>query len=457
MEIQQERTPRRLRGRTALLAAAGAAVVAAASIAVLPDAGASVPPTPSGWTQIFADDFNGAANTGVNTGNWLYDLGHGYPGGAGNWGTGEIENMTNSTQNVYLDGAGNLAIRPLRDGSGNWTSGRIETQRTNIAAPAGGKLRVEARIAQPNVNTANGAGYWPAFWMLGAAARGTGATGWPGIGEIDILENINGRPSVFGALHCGTNPGGPCNETTGIGSGERACGGCNGGYHTYAVEQDRSTSPEQIRWYLDGNNFFTINANQVDATTWNNATHHGFFIILNVAIGGGFPAAFGGGPYASTVSGAPMMVDYVAAYTAGGGGGGGTTPPPTSGKAVKGPGGLCLDVRSSNSANGTPVQLWGCNGTGAQQWTYVEAGSTLRAFGKCLDIPGGSTANGAKLQIWDCNSTGAQVFIHRADNTYYNPASNKCLDDPNGSTTQGIQMQIWDCNGSGAQKFSLPQ
>ncbi|MEV0128587.1 ricin-type beta-trefoil lectin domain protein [Dactylosporangium sp. NPDC050688] len=442
--------------RLSLLAGAGAAVLIAATLAALPQAGASVPPTPAGWTQIFADDFNGTGGTGVNTANWLYDIGHGYPGGASNWGTGEIEYMTNSTQNVYLDGGGNLAIKPIRDGAGNWTSGRIETQRTNIAAPAGGKLRVEARIQQPNVNTANGAGYWPAFWMLGAAARGTGATGWPGIGEIDILENINGRPSVFAALHCGTNPGGPCNETTGIGSGERACSGCNSGFHTYAVEQDRSTSPEQIRWYLDGNNFFTINANQVDATTWNNATHHGFFIILNVAIGGGFPAAFGGGPYASTVSGVPMLVDYVAAYTAGGGGGG-TTPPPTTGKAVKGPGGLCLDVRSSNSANGTPVQLWTCNGTGAQQWTYVEAGSTLRAFGKCLDIPGGSTANGAKVQIWDCNSTAAQVFIHRADNTYYNPQANKCLDDPNGSTTPGIQMQIWDCNGSGAQKFTLPQ
>ncbi|MEV4509944.1 ricin-type beta-trefoil lectin domain protein [Dactylosporangium sp. NPDC049525] len=443
--------------RLPLLIGAAAAVLLAATVTALPQAGASVPPTPSGWTQVFADDFNGSANTGVNTGNWLYDLGHGYPGGAGNWGTGEIENMTNSTQNVYLDGGGNLNIRPLRDGAGNWTSGRIETQRTNLAAPAGGKLRVEARIQQPNVNTANGAGYWPAFWMLGAAARGTGATGWPGIGEIDILENINGRPSVFGALHCGTNPGGPCNETTGIGSGERACGGCNTGFHTYAVEQDRSTSPEQIRWYLDGNNFFTINANQVDANTWNNATHHGFFIILNVAIGGGFPAAFGGGPFASTVSGAPMVIDYVAAYTSGGGGGNPTTPPPTTGKAVKGPGGLCLDVRSSNSANGTPVQIWTCNGTGAQQWTYVEAGSTLRAFGKCLDIPGGATANGTKLQIWDCNSTGAQVFIRQSSGRYYNPQSNKCLDDPAGSTTPGTQVQIWDCNTSAAQQWTLPQ
>ncbi|MGI5238933.1 ricin-type beta-trefoil lectin domain protein [Dactylosporangium sp. CA-139066] len=456
MERQHKPTWLRGRARTALLAAAGGVVVIAASVAVLPDAGASVPATPAGWTQIFADDFNGAAGTGVNTGNWLYDLGHGYPGGAGNWGTGEIENMTNSTANVYQDGAGNLAIKPIRDGAGNWTSGRIETQRTDLTAPAGGKLRLEARLQQPNVNTGNGAGYWPAFWALGAAARGTGASGWPGIGEIDIMEDINGRSSEFGTLHCGTSPGGPCNETTGIGSGERACSGCQTGFHTYAVEQDRSTSPEQIRWYLDGNNFFTVNANQVDATTWNNATHHGFFIILNVAIGGGFPDAFGGGPNGSTISGQPMLVDYVAAYTSGGGGGG-TTPPPSGGKAIKGPGGLCLDVRSSGTANGTPVQIYTCNGTGAQQWTYVEAGTTLHALGKCLDIPGGSTANGAKLQLWDCNNTAAQVFIHRSDNTYYNPQANKCMDDPNGSTTSGTQVQIWDCNGSGAQKFTLPQ
>jgi hypothetical protein len=447
---------RRVGRRPLVLGAAVALTLAGASIAMtLPNAGASVPPTPSGWTQVFADDFTGASGTGLNTSNWLYDLGTGYPGGAGNWGTGEVESMTNSTQNVYQDGAGHLVIKPIRDGSGNWTSGRVETQRTDFAAPAGGKLRLEASLQQPNVSGAAAAGYWPAFWSLGAAARGTGATGWPGIGEIDVMEDINGRSSEFATLHCGVAPGGPCNEYTGIGSGERACGGCQTGFHTYAMELDRSTNPEQIRWYLDGNNFFTVNANQVDATTWNNATHHGFFMILNVAIGGSFPAAFGGGPTGSTASGVPMVVDYVAAYTSGSGGGG-NPPPPTSGKAVTGYGGLCLDVRSGNSANGTPVQVYTCNGSGAQQWTYVEAGSTLRAYGKCLDIPGGATADGTKLQLYDCNSTAAQVFIHRSDGSYYNPQANKCLDDDGWSTTPGTQVIIWDCTGGANQQWSLP-
>ena len=198
------------------------------------------------------------------------------------------------------------------DPSAGWTSGRIESQAATFGANPGGVVRMEAAIQQPNVTTANGAGYWPAFWMLGNGLRNGGT--WPGVGEVDILEDVNGRSSVFGTLHCGVNPGGPCNESSGIGSGEHACGGCQTGLHTYAVEIDRSTSPEQIRWYLDGATYFTLSQSRVDATTWTNAVDHPFFIIFDLAMGGGFPAAFGGGPNAATVSGGQMTVDYVAVY-----------------------------------------------------------------------------------------------------------------------------------------------
>lgn len=449
-------TPARRRGPTGrrrLLLAAVAAATMAATVAAVPNATASIPPAPSGWTTAFSDDFTGPAGSGLNTANWLYDTGTGYPGGAGNWGTGEVETMTSSTQNVYQDGNGNLVIKPLRDGNGNWTSGRVETQRTDFAAPAGGKLRMEASIQQPNVSGAAAAGYWPAFWALGAPARPAAATNWPGIGEIDMMEDINGRSSEFATLHCGTDPGGPCNETTGIGSGERACGGCQTGFHQYAMEYDRSVSPEQLRFYLDGSDFFTINANQVDATTWNNALHHGFFMILNVAMGGGFPAAFGGGPTGATQSGVPMLVDYVRVLTSGGGT---PPPPPPGGGAITGYGGLCLDDRSGDTTNFNPVQIYTCNGTPAQQWTVVEAGSTLHVLGKCLDVNGGGTANGTLVDLYDCNNTAAQVFIPQSNGSLYNPQSNKCLDDPNSSTTPGTQVQIWDCTGGANQRWHLP-
>ncbi|MEU8749199.1 glycoside hydrolase family 16 protein [Streptomyces chartreusis] len=318
---RRPRSPRR-----ALLAVLGTlGLVAAATTVAVPSANASAPTPPSGWTQVFLDDFEGAAGSGVNTSNWQYATGKGYPGGPANWGTGEIETMTNSTNNVSLDGSGNLRITPRRDASGNWTSGRIETNRTDFQPPAGGKLRVESRIQVPNVTGAAAKGYWPAFWMLGGPYRGN-YWNWPAVGELDIMENTQGMNTVFATMHCGTSPGGPCNETSGIG-GNTTCSGttCQAGFHTYRMEWDRSTSVEEIRFYLDGVNFHTVRANQVDATTWTNATNHGFFVILNVAMGGGFPDAFGGGPDSGTQPGHSMVVDYVQVLTSGGG----TTPPPT--------------------------------------------------------------------------------------------------------------------------------
>lgn len=308
------------RSRRLLAVGVVAALTALPAATSLQPAAAAVPGAPPGFSLTFSDDFSGAAGSKAGA-NWKYDTGPG-----SNFGTGEIETMTDSTANVYQDGNGHLVVKALHAAGAaarsGWTSGRIESTSSSFGAAPGGVVRMESVIQQPNVSTANGAGYWPAFWMLGAGLRSGGT--WPGIGEVDILEDINGRSSVFGTLHCGINPGGPCNESTGIGSGEHACSGCQTGFHDYAVEIDRSTSPEQIRWYLDGTTYFTLRADRVDATTWANAVDHGFFLIYDLAIGGGFPDAFGGGPTAATVSGGAMVIDSVAVYTKGASTGGGT-------------------------------------------------------------------------------------------------------------------------------------
>ncbi len=309
------------------------AVGAAALLALTPftfSAQASVPPPDSGWTQVWADDFNGNSGTLPSSSNWIFDTGHGYPGGPGNWGTGEIQNYTNDPANVSLDGGGNLRITPVKDGAGNWTSGRVETQRTDFQPPSGGVLRIEGRIQMPNVTGNAALGYWPAFWALGAPYRGN-YWNWPAIGEFDMMENVNGINSVWGVLHCGVNPGGPCNETNGLGA-NRACPGssCQSAFHTYRFEWDASTSPNQLRWYVDGQQFQSVTQSQVGNDTWNAMTGHGYFILLNVAMGGAFPngvAGFGT-PTGDTVSGRPMLVDYVAVWTRGGGT---TEPPPTGG------------------------------------------------------------------------------------------------------------------------------
>jgi beta-glucanase (GH16 family) len=289
---------------------------------------ASVPPPPAGWTAVWSDDFDGPGGTLPSGANWIVDTGHGYPGGPTNWGTGEIQNYTNSTSNLALDGTGNLRITPRRDAAGDWTSARIETQRSNFKPPAGGVLAIESRIQMPNVTGDAALGYWPAFWALGSPYRGN-YWNWPGIGEFDIMENVNGINSVWGVLHCGVNPGGPCNETSGLGA-SRACPGstCQAGFHTYRFEWDTSVSPNQLRWYVDGQQFHSISQGQLPADTWSNMTSHaGYFILLNVAIGGAFPDALNGPtPRASTVPDRPMIVDYVAVSSKGSGT---TTPPPT--------------------------------------------------------------------------------------------------------------------------------
>ncbi|MEV8505755.1 glycoside hydrolase family 16 protein [Actinoplanes sp. NPDC051475] len=316
----------RIRRRFAAAAAVAAALTASAAVAV--SAQAALPPVPSGWTQVWADDFTGPANTLPSSANWIIDTGTSYPGGPAQWGTGEIQTYTTSTSNLAQDGGGNLRITPLRNGSGQWTSARIETQRTNFKPPAGGVLRIEGRIQMPNVTGAEAAGYWPAFWALGAPYRGN-YQNWPSVGEFDVMENVNGINAVWGVLHCGVNPGGPCNETLGIGT-NRACPGssCQSAFHTYAFEWDRSVSPNQMRWYVDGQQFHSVSQTQVGEPHWTNMTGHaGYFILLNVAMGGAFPngVAGSGTPTGATASGRPMLVDYVAVYSRGGG----TTPPPT--------------------------------------------------------------------------------------------------------------------------------
>ncbi len=165
------------------------------------------------------------------------------------------------------------------------------------------------------------------------------------------MENVNGINQVWGVLHCGVTPGGNCNETNGLGAFAHLPGSsCQSAFHTYRFEWDRSITPNQFRWYVDGVNYHTLSQNQFDATTWNNMTSHaGYFLLLNVAMGGGFPngvAGFGT-PTSATVSGRPMVVDYVAVWQSGTG----TTPPPSSPP----PTGGVIQAESYNAQQGTQL------------------------------------------------------------------------------------------------------
>ncbi|KAG6003925.1 hypothetical protein E4U21_001604 [Claviceps maximensis] len=226
---------------------------------------------------------------------------------------GELETYTSSPRNVQLSGGNTVQIVPWRDGNTQkgWTSGRLESR--YVFTPSAGKItRVEAAIRFGANSPSTKKGVWPAFWMLGDALRH--GKPWPGCGEIDIMEELNGESVGYGTVHCQQYPGGICNEPTGIGSPVNF--GRNT-FHVWRVEFDRRSNDfkqQALTWFVDGRQFHRVSGSRIgNASVWATLCHNPMFFILNVAVGGGWP----GYPTDSTRDGygAMMEVAYVAHYS----------------------------------------------------------------------------------------------------------------------------------------------
>ncbi|WP_413102901.1 glycoside hydrolase family 19 protein [Streptomyces sp. Inha503] len=120
---------------------------------------------------------------------------------------------------------------------------------------------------------------------------------------------------------------------------------------------------------------------------------------------------------------------------------------------VTGLAGKCLDVAEAKRDNGTAVQLFDCNGTGAQRVSNPGDG-TLRVLGKCLDVLGGGTADGTPVQLWDCNGGPGQQWVVTEAHDIVNPAADKCLDVRDNNSANWTRLQIWTCAGTANQKWT---
>ena len=235
---------------------------------------------PPGWVLDWSDEFDGPT---LDRTKWVPET-----GGDG-WGNQELEFYTDRPDNVRVDG-GNLVIEARKEDyrGRHYTSARIKTA-GKVERTYG---RYEARIKIPR-----GQGIWPAFWLLGGDIA---KVGWPRCGEIDIMENIGREPDlVHGTLH---GPGYSGDKA--IGKPQRLDKGTYADdYHVYAVEWE----PREIRWYRDGILYHTARPATVTGD-W--VFEHPFFVILNLAVGGGWP----GNPDATTTFPQQMLVDYVRVY-----------------------------------------------------------------------------------------------------------------------------------------------
>ncbi|MCC8251342.1 glycoside hydrolase family 16 protein [Saccharothrix luteola] len=371
----------------------------------------------------FAEEFNGPAGTRPDASKWNTEVGD------NNGNNREHQYYTTSASNAAMDGAGNLVITARKENPGNYNCWYGRCQYTSARINTAGKFtttygKVEARMKMPR-----GKGIWPAFWMLGQDINS--GNPWPGSGEIDIMEFLgHDLDTVYGTIH---GPG-----YSGAGGIGMAHNGPNfaDGFHTFAIEW----SPTGIAWSVDGNVYQRRTPADVGGNQW--VFNKPFFIILNLAVGGEWP----GYPDATTTFPQQFVIDYVRVSTLD------STPP--AGGRITGVGGKCVDVAGANPANGTPVQLWDCNGTAAQQWSRPGDG-TIRALGKCLDAASGGTADGTLVQLWDCNGTGAQKWAVSGANDIVNIQANKCLDAQNSSSANGTRLQLWTCFGTANQKWTV--
>lgn len=126
---------------------------------------------------------------------------------------------------------------------------------------------------------------------------------------------------------------------------------------------------------------------------------------------------------------------------------------------VPGAKGMCLDVQGGGKTNGTPVQIYTCNGGAAQQW-MLEGGEDdlhIRNGGsfKCLDVAGNASANGTKIQISDCYKSKGQSWKGdvRAASPLKSLSTDKCLDLS--AFTKSTDARLWDCKNASAQKFLI--
>lgn len=224
---------------------------------------------------LWSDEFN--TDGAPDPTKWGYDL------GGNGWGNAELENYTSRPENAIVSG-GVLKINAIKENYNGsaYTSARLLSK--DKFAFKYGKVEVRAKLPV-------GVGTWPAIWMLGSDIS---TNAWPACGEIDIMEHL-GRTlnTIYGTLHYPGHSGGNADGSTTV------ITNATSEFHIYSLEWSAWT----IKIFVDGQLFHTtVNGSSLPF-------NHDFFMILNVAMGGGF-----GGPVDPAFTNSTMEVDYVRVY-----------------------------------------------------------------------------------------------------------------------------------------------
>lgn len=130
--------------------------------------------------------------------------------------------------------------------------------------------------------------------------------------------------------------------------------------------------------------------------------------------------------------------------------------------------GKVLDVEGAGTSNGTTVQMYVRNHTAAQRFDLLNTpvlnnGTyfliTALKNSMVVDVAGGSPSNGTNIQLYTMNESGAQkwTIAQNGDGSYsiINAMTGKSLDITDGRIASGVNVQQFKKNGSKAQKWRI--
>jgi hypothetical protein len=202
---------------------------------------------------------------------------------------------------------------------------------------------------------------------------------------------------------------------------------------------------------MDGKVEKTVTEAEVGTADWKAAIDHGFYILLDLAMGGNYPDSDCNctGPTSSTTSGGQMKVAYVAVYEQGGN----STPTAkaTATGQVTGFQNNCLSNVNGLDTSSNGTSLSSCGNSAGQQWSTYSDG-TLRTEGGCLDVDNGAQSAGTAAVWYPCTAEESQVWQPKSNGELYNPYSGLCLTSPG----DGAPLEIGSCTDSPQQEWHVP-
>jgi beta-glucanase (GH16 family) len=248
--------------------------------------------TPAGYHLAWADEFNKSGRPDPNS--WTYESGF-VRNRELQW--YQPENARVERGRLVIEGRREEVRNPKFDAaSTNWKLNREFAHYTSACVKTVGfhqwqygRFEIRARIsAKP--------GLWPAIWTLGSAR------GWPGCGEVDLLEYY--QDSILANTAYGAGSG--TWDTAKIPYAQFAAKDkrWDRKFHVWRMDWDESW----IRLYVDDQ---LLNETDITKTTnpdGSNPFHEPHYILLNLAIG-----ATGGDP-SKTRFPTRFEVDYVRVY-----------------------------------------------------------------------------------------------------------------------------------------------